>query len=214
MRLDLHFTLTPDDLLDFRNAQPDIPDHFKSRGRSNRLYQIAGWVAILLLAWVFFRLFGTDRGLPPAGPGGRKWSLLADGGLALLLLFSFAMLSLRRWFLYRQAKRSVLAAFIQAPHLAKPQDVTITEEKLVQLNAAGAATIHWSDCTDLIETPSTFFLYLGGNSSLILPKRGFASPADIDTFRGIARARVDIRPLGFPVLPAKEAPPPAPRSSG
>jgi hypothetical protein len=57
--------------------------------------------------------------------------------------------------------------------------------------SSGHATFDWKSCVKVRETGRFFFLYPGAKVMHILPKRAFASTADLDAFRELVTRKLN-----------------------
>ncbi len=73
------------------------------------------------------------------------------------------------------------------PSVLGPTNQTIGPTGVFTENARGQATLGWNAYQRVRETPDVFLLYAQSNYAIIVPKRCFRSPDDIQRYREIIR---------------------------
>jgi len=68
--------------------------------------------------------------------------------------------------------------------------ITITDDGLISGSPMGHAETMWNMYEKFRETKSLFLLYQSADLIGILPKRVFATPADIQQFRSLLAAKI------------------------
>ena len=81
--------------------------------------------------------------------------------------------------------------------LEKSWDMTV-DDKGMRLQTAGIdSRLDWSAFCQVLEGNRVFILVYGGRSYVTIPKRAFASPAELETFRVVIRDKIsDARVFG------------------
>ena len=93
-----------------------------------------------------------------------------------------------------------------APGLRRPHQADFSDYGVIVADAYVRTTSQWPAFEGFRETPNLFVLYTSPLAFLIVPKRAFAGPAEVDAFRGLVLNRVGKSSFlpqagGFPVLP-------------
>jgi hypothetical protein len=107
---------------------------------------------------------------------------------------------------------------IQGPRAMLARTIALQGEMLADVDAAGVslqsrlyrAHYHWEAVTRFRETRRLFLLFVGPNSAMVLPKRGFATQEELDAMRAMAQKLAGHPGAGFPVVPPPRAPSPGP----
>jgi hypothetical protein len=143
-------------------------------------------------------------------------ALLAAIGLLLpgenhrLILFTaigLAVLSLIQPFLSARALRQY---FRKHPQFSETSIATYSSEGLFSQTASGETLYRWHSFTHVTENKRMFFLHRGPSNPLIVAKRVFATPAELQAYREllmhyIGRTTMEAQ-HGFPVAVTATAP--------
>jgi hypothetical protein len=143
-------------------------------------------------------------------------ALLAAIGLLLpgenhrLILFTaigLAVLSLIQPFLSARALRQY---FRKHPQFSETSIATYSSEGLFSQTASGETLYRWHSFTHVTENKRMFFLHRGPSNPLIVAKRVFATPAELQAYREllmhyIGRTTMEAQ-HGFPVAVTASAP--------
>jgi hypothetical protein len=211
VNINLQFTLNADDLTEFQRSFANIskgvprPDH-RARGQ----IMVVGWVLVLTIAVGLFFIMRNDP-RPATVPASRSTPM----GMIVSVL-QFVFLGFIIWFFVIRLlfSKSVGKRMLRKnPQLAERQEFTLAEQNITSRTATSTTTTQWSHFVHLAETKSLFVLLSGGQVSLMLPKRAFASPQEIDEFRGFAQAHIGNTPIGFPVQIAAPTDSPGPKET-
>jgi hypothetical protein len=153
------------------------------------------WLLIVVpLAAVVFILIRTF-----ARAGGPRGDLPSEflPFIPWLLIFSFVALFLRRNVGWK-------ASWDSMPQLHRPKVVEADEQRFTVTDAVDRMEHRWEAFTHVRETPHLFLLFTAARTFHFVPKRAFASAAELDAFRDLLRRHVAQRPApAFPVLPAR-----------
>ena len=79
----------------------------------------------------------------------------------------------------------------------------ITDETITLRETGIVTQMQWSYFIRVVESATLFLLFITPRMAHILPKRGFASQAEMNEFRNFALAHISNVPMGFPVQPAR-----------
>lgn len=138
-----------------------------------KTYAILG---LLVLASAICALWLAFFGSKPDS-GWAKWAVLASLVYLPAHFFLYVPYRLRRHF--RQFKA-----------LQREQLLATTDTGLTTATEDGSATVPWSDLLRWKESNALFMLYVADSTYCLIPKRFFASEADIQGFRGILKSKV------------------------
>lgn len=208
MLIEISYSLTADDLQEFQRGYARIakamPRVKKPRGRM----AMVGWVTILVAAVVLFTLFHNDpsAAAPVLAPTPQKenyFSAFLMNAFPYCLLFLFIWIFLIRGRFSKAAARRVLE---ENEHMADPQRVVLEETGVTIETQTSTTVMKWTHFPHFSETQNLFLLMVSQQSAQLIPKRAFASPAEINEFRGFAQAHIGNATIGFPVLPPNSKP--------
>jgi preprotein translocase subunit YajC len=161
---------------------------------------LIGWVLFVALAVMLFMFMNkppraggsaTPASSPPADP----MSILIPC-IPWLLFFGFIW-----FFIFRQVRRRYRQVYEQTPALHRPQTITISENGLTFADATAERRLTWDHYVSFTETQNLFLLFTNGYTGDFVPKRIFATPAEVDAFRGLLKRRVNPPTGGFPITP-------------
>jgi hypothetical protein len=165
---------------------------------------IFGWVLFIGLAVMLFVVLQSNKRPPgagaspgPTGSGDGPWYLqfwvFVPGGVFVAFLIAFAVA------VVRGGRR----AFDREPIYHRMHTVHIGADGISLTNAVEQTSIRWEGYVKFGESANVFLLFTSKNSAQIIPKRAFATPADVEEFRAYATARIAPPTSAFPVLPPK-----------
>jgi hypothetical protein len=121
------------------------------------------------------------------------------------VLFStvpWVVIGLVLWLFITRSSDPLKKLWEASPSMHRPQVVEADEQRIVFSDAAGRFEQRWEAFSHVQETDGIFLLYTGQLSAQFIPKRAFASAAELDAFRELLRRHVAQRPApAFPVLP-------------
>ena len=105
-----------------------------------------------------------------------------------------------------QQRRGLYKLWEVQPPLRRPHQADFSDYGVIVSDAYVRTTSQWQAFEGFRETPSLFVLYTSPLAFLIVPKRAFTDPAQLDAFRGLVLNRVGKSSFlpqqgGFPVLP-------------
>lgn len=163
----LSFRLTYDDYRAANRAH-------QSRARKTRL--VSWLLAAVVIGAVLVRLYDGNPwrfGIVVAA------GLL--GGAGGLTLWKTVM----GWWLHREWQSNAL--------VREPMTVEVCEAGLSFVLPSARNTVAWSAYGSFHEAPDLFLLYSSARAFHIVPKRVFASDAEMATFRELASRRIDSR---------------------
>jgi hypothetical protein len=103
--------------------------------------------------------------------------LMGLSSFLVLMLFAVTSLSFRRF--YRRNSR-----------MFGPRTTTITDAGFVSDSPMGHAETTWNMYEKFRETKSLFLLYQSADLIGILPKRVFATPADLEQFKSLLTSKI------------------------
>jgi hypothetical protein len=138
-----------------------------------RTYAVLGLLVVAIAIWALWLAFFG----PQPDAGWSKWVVLAFLVFLPAHYFLYAPYRLRRQF--RQFKA-----------LQREQFLTTTDSGLTTATEHGSATVPWSDLLRWKEGNTLFMLYVADCTYYLVPKRFFASEADIQGFRKILQSKV------------------------
>jgi len=104
------------------------------------------------------------------------WAVFVLSGLAGLAALGCPVSAARRW--YRQRR------------LFAPTRLTVGAEGIRVQGGAGSGEHAWSRFDRYAVLPQLFMLYRGPEDFVLVPKRAFASIADLERFRGALRQKL------------------------
>jgi hypothetical protein len=85
-----------------------------------------------------------------------------------------------------------------------PVRMQVSDEGLLVETARGSSLLPWKSFLRLSDRDDLFLLYEGTYNVFTVPKRGFASDADVERFMQMARRHIDdaprAEPRAFPVI--------------
>ena len=141
-----------------------------------RTWPLAIFIALiwLLLPILIFAALAE----PSSGTPDTSWRAVLTNAapfFVLMLLWTFIMGVLP----YRNARKQLRAQ----PYLGEPMTHTFTTEKISASGASTSWSIGWSTVRRVTETKSLFITYHGLNLGVIIPKRLFQTPAQMDAWR-------------------------------
>jgi hypothetical protein len=126
------------------------------------------------------------------------------------VLFStvpWVVIGLVLWLFITRSADPLKKLWEASPAMHRPQALDADEQRIVFSDAAGRFEQRWEAFSHVQETQGVFILYTGQLSAQFIPKRAFATPAELDAFRELLRRHVAQRPApAFPVLPARPTP--------
>lgn len=133
---------------------------------------------------------GFSKDNPPSTQHSDIENFLVFFAILLGIFFSFVLFS-------KHKRLKTLQAHINR---IGPQTITITPE-LITITLSHSRLEHqWLAFNYFSESPNLYLLYLSSSSTLIIPKRAFASPAERDAFRVLAQAITPPSARAFPVI--------------
>ncbi len=200
MQIELQFSLTPEDYMEFQRA---TVKRVKRMARRSMSRSMVGWVVIMAVAVFFFVVFHKDRApATPAPAPAPSQNLL--GAIVLNFLPYFAVFVFI-WIFFlsqlRPAKR-IRQQFKDSPELGEARRAVASAENFTMYRSTSTTIMAWSHFPFFTETANLFLLYENQAQAYIVPKRAFTSPVDAGEFRAFVQAHVGNQPGGFPVLPA------------
>ena len=141
----------------------------------------------------------------------QRHALPADARVPVLIciLLFFAFLALVTLIARRRAGEILVRIWESTAVLQQPNVVTVDDDGIRTETPFTDERHRWVLYTTFAETKAVFLLMRSHYSGEIYPKRAFTD-ADATAFRAIARAKLDHRSRGFPVLPALSTPLPMP----
>jgi hypothetical protein len=86
--------------------------------------------------------------------------------------------------------RAARKRFANEKAWSEPGDYAFAPEEIRVTRPSESNVLQWNAITGVRETKSLFLLQLGNNSSIPIPKRFFASAADVDTWKHLVLSRV------------------------
>jgi YcxB-like protein len=205
MRMQLEFSLTPDDYYEYMRAflthrRSLVPRAQRGWRSPFALMRAAGLLAIVAM-WLI--IFLTPDSAAPAPPGAPppppatldQWLRSVCPMLGILFLFiGFVLWFMRSRFLYRR-----LAPL--AMRLGEPRVVEIDDEQIIIREPGCVTQVLWKYFIRFAQTPNAFVLFTAPRLGHILPQRAFPSPEALQEFRAFAQAHIGNQPIGFPVQP-------------
>jgi hypothetical protein len=132
------------------------------------------WIVLPLLCFIYFLRMGIPHSFSAA-----EFVWPAVGLFALVRIFGFGPSDL-----YRKTNPGFRD---------QEQEYRFTEAGADIRTAISEAKLDWKVWLRFKETPQFFLLFPGTPVMHILPKRAFASPEDLESFRVMLRARIPTR---------------------
>lgn len=86
--------------------------------------------------------------------------------------------------------RSAKKRFACEKHLSEPSTYVFAPEEVSITSPSNSAVVKWIAITEVRETKSLFLLQLGKNSAIPVPKRFFASAAEVDAWKQLVMSQV------------------------
>lgn len=142
--------------------------------RPSRSWRVAGVVLIPVLLWATWMEFYGPR----AEAGG--WMRWIIPGAALYIAFVLGIL------LPRKSRR----VYEQRKDLQRPCSFSASDAGLLSSAEGVTGLKPWSDYLKWKESDSTLLLYMSDHMYQIIPKRFFASAADLDAFRSVVGQKI------------------------
>lgn len=154
--------------LEYRISEGDFMAAYEAFWRSRKLGSKAEliWGAIAMALGVAFLLSAHRIG----------WAVVATGA-------ALATLVPLRYVLHRRAYR-------ESPAFAGPTAVTFSDDIIEVVNPIGESQLKWSLYQSALESEDYFLPMVSKRSFSIIPKRSFASEAEIDSFRTLLEAKL------------------------
>jgi hypothetical protein len=116
--------------------------------------------------------------------------------LPWLLIFGFIW-----FFVFRALRGNWRKVWEGQPQLHGPQTMDAGEDGVTVATPLSRAEYRWEAFQHVRETPNLFLLYMSNFSFHMVPKRSFASDAEVDQFRSLVRNFIAERPApAFPVV--------------
>lgn len=178
--------------------------------RRSMLLYVATLIAYQVISTVITGPAPADaKSAPGAAPAGEsEWGTFFAALVPWLLMMVFVILSFRRFL-----NRAVLRNWEQQPHLSRPQTLELTPHGLRLDDGWCARDYRWEGLLKWRESDALFLLYPSEIAFHVVPKRAFASSAEVDGFRAMLQQHVravDAQPQGFAVQQPAGAQPPLP----
>jgi hypothetical protein len=197
VKISLQFTLTPEDVAEYTSAHLKMARSIIPRRR----YWIARafpWITAALVGVGLFVLFQIGRDsstderdyIPNLVLSWLPWVM----AVAVLCALLFRERLVR--FIFRDLAKH---RFKESSHVQQQQEVSISDSTLTWKSETAVSTCAWTHFIHLGESRNLFVLYVTFRLAQILPKRAFASQAQMDEFRAFALAHVGNEVVGFPV---------------
>ena len=111
------------------------------------------------------------------GPNAGPWATIAIGAVLL------AVGVVQRTFLARRLRWTASQS--------DPVELQVADDGVVAIERGSRSEVAWSRFVRLRESEHHFLLYKSLDIYSIVPKRGFASGTDLDTFRSVAMRGID-----------------------
>jgi len=143
-------------------------------------YNLARWVAAIVLCWIFYDLFQGYLDALRSFPG--SGSVVAIGVAILVILAVFILLALLL-FPYLQMR----ALFRKSAQFQKSVRYTFNPEGLRFESEDASGAFKWSAFDRVVETRKVFAFWITSKSGTYIPKRCLASPSDVAVFRQLIR---------------------------
>ena len=167
---------------------------------------VMGWVLFVALATIIFLLMQSHAtaGRPGATPPTRL-PLLFDFMLPVIPLF--VLLLALSVFAGLSARQQIPRMWEAMRHEQQPRTLRADAEAIVIEQETAHLRYAWRHFAGYKETKNLLMVYLSPYSFHMLPKRGFATPADLDSFKGLLMNGVaegsflPSEQVAFPVLP-------------
>ncbi len=203
MNTTLHYTLSFDDFVEFQKVHRKLARR-TGAARWSRRIMLGGilFLTVFLLIFVLFRDERPASSLPPrapatapgASPVAERWVSVVPWILIFVVLW---------YFFFRTMRGQVRHAWkANANDLQQPGTIEITPDYLRVCTPDTTTEHKWRGLRRLTEGPTIFAIYTSATTAHIIPKRAFASPADVDAFRLLAQSLIIEPTGGFPVLPS------------
>jgi hypothetical protein len=127
------------------------------------------------------------------------WRTLLPYGIVMVGVWVFA---------FRYLRGLLRSAWAAQPHLALPQTLEATDERILLSDPTSAHDYRWSAFTKWRESNELFLIYISEMFFHMVPKRAFETPAELEAFRQLLEGHVhsaDAAPRGFSVQPVTAA---------
>jgi hypothetical protein len=199
MHIVLEFNLTPEDLYNYRKVYPELSKGIDIGPPMRKpKYLLLGWAAILAIAIAIFVVFHRE---PTTGGATAAPNVPDEGGWLRYWPWAVPFTAALAYFFWQNGNRArVHREFSRNQSLSKAQRLELTDEAMIARSLTGMASIAWSNFVRFGESQELFLLFRDWKSAHVIPKRVFASQADVDLLRGYLQARVGNKPIGFPVI--------------
>jgi|SRR5947207_913783 len=168
------------------------------------------WPLLLAIALLLLLVILLARGAPSPSPGAGPAPPLPPGSLFTvflplvpwMIIFGAIIVTLRI-IRRRQGPRAMLA---QAPAYHGEMVADIDAGGVALQSRLYRAHYHWEAVIRFRETKRLFLLFVNPNTAMVLPKRAFATPEELDAMRAMAQKLAGHPAPGFPVVPASRPP--------
>jgi len=117
-----------------------------------------------------------------------------------LLIFLFIW-----FFVFRQLRKNSLQSITDDPQFQQVQSFDVDAEGVRLATPLVETRWKWANFSGMSETPELLLLHLRERSVLVVPKRAFSGPKQMDELRATIRANVTEHTGAFPVLPIAPA---------
>ncbi len=158
--------------------------------------KIKPWMFIVLLTII---VSVSQASLLPAHPLTFLWA----AGIPFIIIFAFAV-----WFVPFAAKKRAKAV----PGFLDQRSLSIEATHIVEKTSINETKLEWTRIEAVEESDKFLYFFINTQYALLLPKRAFSSPAEMQIFLDKSRRYWEVAKSGQP-FPAEDADiwPPPPR---
>jgi hypothetical protein len=171
------------------NGTLDLADitRFQYFHTLRRTWPIAVFTALLMLLLVPILVLGGIANPEPA------WRTIFTNALPFFLLLAFCIL-----FLGVMPRRNARKQLAAQSYLREPITYIFTCETITGTGPSAHWSIAWNVLKRVRETKTLFLLYHAPNIAVVVPKRFFQSPSEIEKWRQLVVTYVDAKRIEKP----------------
>jgi hypothetical protein len=210
----VEFIYTPEDLAAATKAAAALPKSANAKNSLKFGRGVFGWLLFIGLATMLFMVLnaGNQRSKNPSRGGGGGGSPAATPSAPMtgndvmsnvvlpfvpwLLIFLFIW-----FFVFRQLRKSGFRAIADDPQFQQVQSLDVDADGVRLATPLAETRWKWANFSGMSETPELLFVHLRERTVLVIPKRAFSTPEQLDEMRSTIRANVSEHTGAFPVLP-------------
>ena len=207
----VEFIYTPEDIAAAAKAAAALPKSANAKNSFKFGRGVFGWLLFIGLAIMLFMVLnaGNQRSNNPSRGGGSpaaapsapmtRYDFLSDFVVPFvpwILIFFFIW-----FFVFRQLRKYGFRTIADDPQFQQVQSLDVDADGVHLATPLAETRWKWANFSGMSETPELLFVHLRDRSVLVIPKRAFSTPQQLDEMRATIRANVSEHTGAFPVLP-------------